>query len=185
MKKTLWLLGLVSLIITMVVLVDTYGLFETNGSASSELSIGEWVILVNNTDISLSETINLNNFTYSTTTHTQDGYFAPGRTGEFNIVMDTTGADVSVEFEMEIDDSVLEDYPNISFSIRDTNTNTTVNSSTYSGVIYLTDANRVKTLTISLIWDDDPDYDESDTTLMNEAEFIFPIDINFKQYIPE
>lgn len=185
MKKTLWLLGIASLAITMLVLVDTYGLFETNGEASSTLDIGAWKIVLNGTDISLAETIALNDFTYSATEHTEDGYFAPGRSAEFNIVMDTHESEVSVEYELNIDDSILEDYPNIHFSIKDTDTNEVINSNTYSGIIDLNAQNRVKTLTIYLTWDNIEEYDETDTSLIDFASFEFLINANFKQYTGE
>lgn len=185
MRKTLWLLGLVSLIITIIVLTDTYGLFETNGTATSDLTVGAWKIVLNETDISLAETIALNDFTYSETEHTEDGYFAPGRSAEFDIVIDTSQTEVSVEYSLDIDDSILEDYPNISFSIEDKDTNEVINSNTYSGIIYLSDQNKVKTLTISLNWENDPDYDESDTSLIDVSSLEFIISANFKQYIQE
>ena len=184
MKKILWLLSITFAIIALLVLVDTYGLFETNASSNSELSIGKWVIKLNDRDISLIQTINLNDFVYSSTTHTEEGYFAPGMSAEFDIVIDTTLTDVSVMYDLSIDDSAIDDYPNINFSITDMDTNTVIDSTNYSGIIYVNDINRVKTLKISLIWDDVLEYDESDSSLIGEMlEFL--INANFKQYTGE
>lgn len=184
MKKILWILSISSLIMVMLVLSDTYGLFETNGSAEKDLSIGRWVILVNDNDISLMRSITLSDFIYSSSSHTEDNYFAPGRSAQFDIVIDTSSADVSVVYDLSIDDSAIDDYPNIYFSITDLGTNQVITNTEYSGVVLLSDANRVKTLRISLNWVDDINYDESDTSLIGES-LSFVINANFKQYLGE
>ena len=51
----LLLLGLFVLLITILVVVDTYGLFETNGSADKELDIADWTILLNDVNVSESK----------------------------------------------------------------------------------------------------------------------------------
>lgn len=182
MKKVIWLACIVSVLITLLVLTDSYALFETNATASSELTIGKWVIKVNNNDISLSETLTLNNFVYSTNSHTADGYFAPGRSAEFQIVIDTSLSEVSVEYELEIDDSPLDDYPNIYFSVEDVDAGTTTTTNSYNGVMLLSANNRTKTLKIHLNWDNVAQYDETDTSLIGE-DLEFVINADFKQYL--
>ena len=163
-------------------IVDTYGLFETNASAESELTIGKWLIKINGSDASLSEQITLSDFTYSASQHTADGYFAPGRTAEFEIEIDTSECEVAVEYELDIDDSEIEDYPNIYFSIEDMDTGNQIISNNYQGVSLLNDASRVKTLKLYLNWVNNPLYDESDTsTIWTTLSFI--IDADFKQYL--
>ena len=63
-------------------------------------------------------------------------------------------------------------------------TNQEIDSNTYSGVILLNTQNRTTTLRITLVWDNDPDYDISDTSLIGE-ELAFTINANFKQYVGE
>lgn len=182
MKKKLFLMAIFALIVTMFVIADTYGLFETNALAVSDLDIGQWEILVNDVDVSVNETITLSNFNYSVSSHTDDGYFAPGRDCWFDLVIDMSSTDVSVQYNLDIDDSEIDDYDNIYFSILDVSTNETVTTTTYSGVSYLTDNSRVKTLRIYLNWDNDPDYDESDSTLIN-GELSFTVNAHFLQYL--
>ena len=91
-------------------------------------------------------------------------------------------AEVSVEYELEIDDSEIDDYDNIYFSITDVGTNQSITSNTYTGVSLLSDNNREITLRIYLNWDDDPLYDASDSTLIN-GTLNFPISANFIQYL--
>lgn len=182
MKKRIWIIALVGLIITLFVIVDTFALFETNGTATTEFEIGKWKIYVNEADISVSQAIVLNDFQYSDTIHTADGYFAPGRSAIFDVDIDTSESDVSVDYVLTIDDSSIEDYDNIYFSIKNMETNQEITSNTYSGTINLNDVNRDITLRISLVWDDDPDYDESDSTLIG-TNMQFVINANFSQHV--
>lgn len=182
MRRVFWLIGIFCFLLTMMIIVDTYGLFETNASANSELSIGKWKIKVNETDVTFSETITLNNFVYSQNQHVDDGYFAPGRNAEFEIVIDTSESDVSVEYDLEIDDSQIDDYPNIYFSVLDMDTNETITTTNFSGVIPLSANNRTKRIKIFINWDNQLQYDESDTSLIGE-ELSFVISANFRQYL--
>lgn len=181
MKKRLFLIATVLLLVTTLVIVTTYGLFETNAYADTDLDIGRWVIKLNGTDITLSETITLNNFVYNNGAHTEDGYFAPGSSAYFDVVIDTADTDVSVSYDLEIDDSQIEDYPNIHFSIQNLTTNQTISGTNISGIIGLSDQNRTITLRISVIWDNLLQYDESDTSLIGE-ELAFVLNANFEQY---
>lgn len=184
MKKRLILLIAFVLVVTLFVIIDTYALFETNGVANKDIEIGRWSIVLNNVDISTSRVITLNNFSYSQSSHTAPGYFAPGMSATFDIVIDTTLSDVSVAYTLDIDGESLEDYPNIYFSIRDMDTNQEIVSDTYSGIIRLSDQNRVKTIRISLTWNNQTQYDESDTSLIGQ-EIEIPINANFIQYTGE
>ena len=184
MKKRLLLLTLIAFIITLSYIGKTFALFETDADADSDLDIGQWKILVNNTDISVAQTITLNNFTYSVNSHTDDGYFAPGRSASFDVVIDTSQSEVSVAYELDIDDSILDDHPNITLSILNVNTNQSLTGSTYSGVSLLSDANRVVTLRLSLNWANNSTYDENDTALIGE-ELPFNITAHFEQYLGE
>ena len=184
MKKRLWIIAFIVLLITCISITGTYALFEADASAEQEFDIGRWVIKVNNNDISLAHTITLNDFTYSTSTHTQNGYFAPGRSASFDVVVDASDTDVAVEYSFDIDDSALDDHPNISFNIVNTDTNESISGTTYSGIIGLNSQNRTVTLSITLVWSNNSQYDENDTDLIGE-ELEFLINANFKQYLGE
>ena len=122
MKKKLYLIGLIFLIITFIVIKSTYALFETNANADASFQVGKWVIKLNNRDISLDKLVTLDDFVFHNSEYTEDGYFAPGSTGEFELDIDVSESDVSVEYEISIDDSSLDDYPNIHFKIIDLDT---------------------------------------------------------------
>ena len=181
MKRKLIVVSLILLSITILQLTGTYALFETNAHGESNLEVGKWVIEVNGEDILETQEITLSDFTYSQSAHTEDDYFAPGRTATFDLVIDASESDVSVAYELDIDDSILDDHPNISFSITNTATNQVITGNTYSGVILLGDVSRELTLTIALNWSNQLAYDEADTSLIGE-ELAFTISAHFEQY---
>ena len=184
MKKRLLLIIIVLLAIISLVAIDTYALFETSADAENDFDVGEWLILLNNYDVSLTRTINLNSFQYSQNSHTADGYIAPGRSGYFDVLIDASQTEVSVEYDLSIDSSQIEDYPNMVFSIRNMDTNQEIVGNDYTGVIRLTDSDKTISLRIFLTWQNNPLYDESDTSLIGE-NLQFEIDANFTQYLGE
>ena len=98
MKKKLYIIGLILLIITFIVIKNTYALFETNATADAGFQVGKWVIKLNNKDISLDKLITLDDFVFNNSSHTEEGYFAPGSSGEFEIDIDVSNSDVAVEY---------------------------------------------------------------------------------------
>ena len=172
------------LFVTTLIIVETYALFETDATGESDFDIGRWIIYLNNNDVKLTRTISLNNFVYVNGSHTQNGYFAPGSQAYFDLVIDASNSDVSVAYDLEIDDTSLTDYPNIYFTVTDLSTNQPVVGSTYNGLIRLSDVSKVDTLRINLVWDNQLQYDETDTSLIGE-ELEFVITANFVQSIAE
>lgn len=170
------------LIITISSILNTYALFETNASSSSDLSVGKWKIMLNKEDVSFKENISLDNFVFETNEHIEQGYFAPGVNATFDIEIDARYSDVSVIYELVIDDSSLEEHPNINYSITNLNTNEVIESNTYTNKILLSDASRITTLRFTLTWDDTLEYDSNDTELI-DGDLALSIDANFKQYI--
>ena len=171
-------------LLTLLVITNTYALFETNANADSLFTIGRWVILLNGNDVKETRTITLNDFVYTNGAHTENGYFAPGSIASFDLVIDASDSDVSVEYTLDIDDTSIENYSNIEFSVTDLSTNETTTTNSYNGVIRLSDVNKVIRLRLNLEWSDQLEYDESDTSLI-DGELEFNIIANFKQYISE
>ena len=180
-KIRLILVFIIFALITTMVITETFALFETNATSTDELTIGAWKIYVNQNDVNLNETITLNDFTYTARTHTENGYFAPGSSGTFDIIIDASESDVSVAYDLDIDNSELTDHPNITFGIKNMTTNQEILSNTYNGTLLLNDANRTVTIRITLTWNDQLTYDPNDSELIGES-LSFPIELHFIQY---
>ena len=149
MNRVLVILSVFALIITISYIGTTYGLFETNATSSNNLSISRWDIEVNNIDITLTNQISLSNFTYSASNTVADGYFAPGRSGEYDIYIDATNTDVSFEYTFTADLTELEDHPNIVLTVTDVDTNTVWTTDTFSSQVLLSDPNKIKHLKLT------------------------------------
>ena len=182
MKKKLYILTVIFLLITIFTVSSTYSLFETNATADATFKVGKWIIKLNNKDISLDKIITLNDFNIINSTHTEQNYFAPGSIAEYEIDIDVSESDVSVEYEIDIDDSKLEEYPNINIKILDLDEDIEMHSNKTSGVIALDNESKTKKLKIILEWENIEEYDESDTSLI-DGVLSFNIKVNFKQYL--
>ena len=182
MKYKLYICAIILLSITLFIAFDTYALFETNSNGTLDFDIAKWVIKLNDRDITLDKIVTLDDFTYINSSHTEDGYFAPGSKAEYEINIDTSETDVKVLYDIIIDDSELEAYPNIISKIVDVDTNKELVSNEISGLIDLNDSNAIKRIKIVLDWQNISDYDESDTSLI-DGNLRISIRANFKQYI--
>ncbi len=183
MKKKLWLASIFSLIVLSLIIVNTYSLFETNTGGTSLFSVGKWVILLNEADISLSREITIDDFSYTGDQHIENGYFAPGGTATLELTIDATNTDVALEYEIDFDTTPIVDYPNMTLTITNLDTNQVMNGSNYTGTMYLDDDREINIL-LSLIWENDDDYDETDSELIDNP-ISFTMNINFSQLIDE
>lgn len=181
-KGRLLLIAFTVLCFTILIVTETYALFESNPHGTADMDIAVWKISLNDVDLTTTQTLTNNNFTYVVNQHTASNHFAPGTTATFEIEIDASEAEVSVEYEIEIDDSEIDDYDNIYFTITDLSNNQTVTTNTTTGTIPLSANSRVKNYLLTLVWANNPSYDESDTSLIGE-ELHFPITANFKQYV--
>lgn len=183
MKKKLWTLSIFFLLLSVVLITNAYGLFETNGNASNDIPIGKWVIKLDGKDITKTSNITLDNFTFNNGTHTEDGYFAPGSTASFDLVMDTSESQVAVAYSLTADITSLADHPNITFAFSDPSGNSTVtnNGLTISGNILVADLATNKTFHLAMTWTNDATYDTADSKLIKSS---LPITItgSFTQY---
>ena len=164
--------------------ISGYLIFETEATATSNLSIGNWEILLNGNDIALEQSITLSDFIYQNDSHIEDGYFAPGSTAYFDLIINASGCDVAMEYELDIDTSEFDDYPNIGLVVTDLDTNTTISSDTITGQILLNSASKILRLRFSLVWTNNALYDESDTSLI-DGSLAFNISAYFAQLIEE
>ena len=102
MKKLLYFSFIALAIVSLIYLANTYALLETNAKAGITEDVGKWQIKINNTDISqgLSNSFNINDFVYTDNANVDDNVIAPGRKGYFDIIIDPTGTDVSIRYDI-------------------------------------------------------------------------------------
>lgn len=184
MKNRLWVYFSFALVLLCFVMVETYGLFETNSSGTGGFSIGKWVIVLNNEDISLERSITLDDFIYEENSHIESGFFAPGGVAYLDLIIDASNTDVSLEYEISFDDSEFDSHPNIGLSFTDLQTNQVIVGDTYSGTISVSAQNKIIRLRLNLEWDDNSSYDDADTELI-DGTLSCLVNVNFTQLIEE
>lgn len=190
-RLKLWLLFLIVLSVTAYLINSTYAIFETNATADSSLEIGKWVIKLNNIDISsgTNNSFIVNNFIYTENSHIKNEFIAPGRSGYFDVILDPTGTDTSVRFDITL--SPEGGLPeNIDYSITASGIETVMTGPrTYSGVFDLDNINNEEALSIriNITWTDSSEYDSSDTALgiIQNNNISIPIDVYVVQYLGE
>lgn len=201
MKKVLKILTLVMLIITIIKIGDTYSRYYTSASTNNlSKDIGEWIIKVNEKDI-YSETgqkveFTLNNFSNFTNTNTDPTKISPGNKGYTDIVIDPTGTDVAVRYDIEINSVSnidLEGSIEIKLEIQDPTEKmqfVKISESKYSGTISLADIQENKTAKIRcyIEWANDNNQNERDSELGASTERVkveVPIIITVSQHLGE
>jgi hypothetical protein len=133
----------------------------------------------------------IDNVTYSNSANVENGYIAPGRSGYFDIVLDPSGTNVAVRYDIEID-TTSGNYPsNITFTVDNLNSSQVVKTgnNTFSGVVSLADISQNKTITLrlNLNWVDNTENDVSDTEkgVVQNNRILIPINVKVSQYLGE
>lgn len=192
MKKKLWIIAIIFLLLSILVIEDTFAIFETNSNGDVELDIGKWHILVNGLDLVNGETVStdLDEFIYTTNSNVKDGYIAPGRSGYYDIEIDPTGTEVAILYDLSFtSDEIFNE--NITYDVEIVGATGIVRTgeNTYSGIISLDDIEEGDTVTlrVSIDWVNDSAYDDDDTELgMTPNNSIsIPVELHVVQYLGE
>lgn len=78
------------------------------GKVESKVSIAAWKIKVNNENIETSNTFLLKNNQETAGAQTTNNKIAPDSNGYFEIILDLSDTEVSIDYKLEIDTSILE-----------------------------------------------------------------------------
>ena len=126
--------------VSIYMITDTYGLFESNKTKVVDSQIAKWNILINETNINKTKSFLINTFKTNDTSTVESGKIAPGVTGYFDIVIDPSDTEVSFRYDLTFDFSSLSNSFTIE-SIEETNGYSIVRTDefTYSNIITLTD----------------------------------------------
>lgn len=193
MKKVYVCFALILLVLTIFIILKTYGLFESKTSLNVQSDVGKWVILVNDTDITAGANtkFSVNEIIWNPSDNVKSGKIAPGVSGYFDIVIDPTDTDVSVRYDIDFDFSEFENTNIVVTSIEEINNKTIVKTGTnkYTGVIPLSEIKNgvTNTIRVNVKWDNNEDNNEFDSELgaVPNNEMNIPVFINVSQYLGE
>ena len=128
---------------------NTYSKYFTKIDGEGNAKIARWSFRANNTS-TVMEKIQLNNV-YNTNI-LKNKTIAPGTNGSFDIILDATGADVSIDYAVTFD-NLVNKPTNMKFTYGNKTSDTLKGlEDVLKGRIALNDA-RTKTLTIKWSWD--------------------------------
>ena len=187
----LWLIVVIGFSIAFVVFSDTLALFETDSSGVINSDVGKWVIKVNNESITdtVNEAIEINSFQYSTSSHVETGYIAPGGTAYFDLVVDASDCDVAVLYSIDLNLDAMDVSANINISLQDMDGSTVVRTGedVYSGIIDLATIANARTLRVTIDWVNNEANNASDTKLgeVEDSKITIPIIFHAQQYLGE
>ena len=191
-KKILWITAIFfAFIASAYIINESYALLQTISSGNAEAKTGSWTIKLNEKNISngVTESFTLNNIIYDESDENiENGYIAPGKSGYFDIVLDPSGTDVAISYEINVrlDECAYPD--NIKLSVENTSTDGGVEviGNTFKGLISLNDikSNKTITLKLTLIWENNEEFNESDTNLgtIEANKLKIPITVTLNQY---
>lgn len=175
-------------------IVRIYALFHSELYAKVKLKNGTWNILVNSTDITKGTDVefNIDNVQIQENEHVKPGNLAPGLIGNFKISINPTDTDVSVRYDINLNEEKLTNNNIQIKSIKETFQGKEliqVAPNTYAGVITLEEikAKKINEVTVEIEWSANDNNNEQDVNLgatwNNECQV--PINVHVSQYLGE
>ena len=187
-KKILYFICGLCLSMTIFMVIDSYGLFESKNVLNVDSNIAKWNVFINGTDIKKNETFVVDKINLINNDNVLEGKMAPGSKGYFDIVIDPTDTDTSIRYDISFDFSSLNDKIVVSGIEEITSGNLVrTGKNTYSKVITLNEIKNgiTNTIRVYIKWDNSDD--ESDSAIGSVINnFInVPVTIVVYQYLGE
>lgn len=185
------ILVVIIIIFMIVLLFGTYSKYNNKAIGVAEEKIGQWIIKVNNLDITKENaTFNINDINWNEEGTVKEGKVAPGMNGYFDVIIDPSGTEVSIKYSITIDVSCLsQNGGGIKItSISELGGNNLIRTSenTYTGVIRLNEIqeNTTNTIRAQIEWENIEENSEVDSIYGSEPEKIIelPVEVDVIQY---
>lgn len=198
-KKFKLLIVIFCLAISFSLISNTYSRYVASSEGNVEVSFAKWEILVNNTDITNSNSSSITfNPTIDQNANVADGKVAPSSTGYFDVQIDPSNVDVSFKYRIDLDiDS--EDIPDLmitkyaildnNYSAGDTLTYHTLTNGYIENTVNYNNNLQPFTVRVFFEWyegNNELMNDAADTAIANDAEnqsFTINANIRFEQVI--
>lgn len=185
-NKIKWLI-ITFLLMVMVSL--TYSKFSSMGKLKIESNVALWSIKVNGQDVTSSSSFTLNNIVWSGSETVANGYVAPGGSGYYEIVIDTSGTKVAIDYMIGFDSSILEQNTRMKVDrVTFDGVEKTSEDGYYDGFISLSDVldNKLVTIRIYINWDEanneeDENFDVQ--SALNYKKIELPMVVMVRQHI--
>lgn len=193
-KKVFTILTIIMLCFTIYKIVSTYALLESKIQKNIKADIGKWSIKINSEDIATNATKEfvMDRFQISQSPYTKENKIAPGMNGVFEIEINPQDTQVSIRYDITIDESKLTNKAIKLNEVIETNNNNTIvktAENTYTGVILLKeiDSSYSDIVQISFDWENIEENSMNDIEIgsVYDNNIKIPITVQFSQYLGE
>lgn len=192
LKKVLFLLTMCILALLIYKIIEIYAVFHSEVEANVRLENGVWNITVNGTTIStgVETQFVIDQITTAEDVHVKPDKLAPGLSGSFEIAISPEDTNVSLKYDITLNQEELGNSNLKIKSIQETENGYQLiktAENTYTGVITLQDINngiRHK-IKMEVEWADDGTNDENDAETGKKHQIQIPIEFHAIQYLGE
>ena len=193
-RKILFLLMTSVFILLIYKIIDIYAVFHSEIESNVALENGKWNITINGSDITTGTVTEfvINQITTTENDHVKPGNLAPGLSGSFEIEINPEDTNVSVRYDITLNQEELGDSNLKIRSIEEVEQNHKLiqtDENTYTGVILLEEINRGinHRIRMEVEWADEEISNEADTTLGTDVtnKLQIPITVHAIQYLGE
>ena len=195
-KKVLFIMLCISIVFTIVSIVQTYAKYVTSVRGNTDISIARWNITVNNISIKSSADLSsLISPVFPGNANIAPGVLAPNAEGYFDLVFDFSEVDVSFDYTISIlsnDNTLVTDLIVTGYSVDSGATqafsdssNTITHHISYEDDIL--EENTSRTIRVFVKWNDDSstaymnNVEDTFTTLDEDNKGLLSVDISFTQ----
>ena len=102
-KRILIILSIILVFITIYIIRDTYGLFESKNTMIMDSGVAKWNVLINGTDIKSGDNFIVDTVNIDSSDNVLGGKIAPGTKGYFDIVINPTDTETSILYSITFD----------------------------------------------------------------------------------
>lgn len=174
-------------------IIDIYAVFHSEVEANVELKNGVWNITVNGTQITtgVETQFIVDQITTTENSHVKPGTLAPGLSGSFTLAISPEDTNVSVRYDITLNQEELGDSNLKIKSIQEIEKNYQLiktGENMYTGVMPLEEIQKgiLHKIQMEVEWVDDGLNNESDTELGKDTEPLqIPITVHVIQYLGE
>ena len=192
--KKIYLLYICIILIFIYCIVQIYAVFQSEIGGNVKLVNGTWQIKVNNTDISngVNKEFTVDEIKVQNNEHVKQGNLAPGLSGTFNISINPENTDVSIRYDVSLNQENLINKNITIKSIKETNQGKTLvktAENTYTSVIPLEEIKNgiYNNIEVEIEWKDDETNSEEDIQMgiQKDYKLEIPIIVHVSQYLGE
>ena len=176
-------------------IISIYAVFHSNVGAKAEFRNGAWNIDVNGKKITtgVQTDFTIDQITVAEDQHTMPGKISPGLSGNFKIVINPKDTNVSIRYDITLNQDELKSSNVKISSVEEKNNGAKlikIAENEYTGIITLQDIqkNVIHEIEMNVEWLDDEQNNESDTLLgtnRDKRQFEIPVTFHATQYLGE